>query len=756
MRNTAKMPRSTGSSTPPKGGGKRSRSPSPSQDGGRKKASTSVPRNALVAIRAFFAGNFELLMLLQFLLDTLTNFTLHNYKAPRMNLPEGQPTAEVVVKWLLTHMLRKPAPGEAVVTDQDWHRVLQFLRENAKLVELKPLFDFIKKYQKELELRKIIPNWVLVVLAPICESDAQSLSLLLSQDFPPRPDFWQNAIRGLTPALLPFWFTEQTCYIWQHLLFHLLQQPLSEEIKRIVQAFFADKPFEFFMQIPIDLFVLLRHNEVVTQNDVLKYLFSPNRRNMPSFINFFLDASCSLRMQIVQDFLKIHFPTIFMYISRSHQENVQSEDEFIKIFIYPHVFFKKLLEKEDGLVMSHIRELEMAKFLSLFCWNTGIFFPSCMDTSWFVSQIMKLPLPWQSLFVRLWRCELRRFGEFHVSDFITHFCHLKKCFFSENLASMMEVYMTEIVANATDDAKKSFFKWLLEQTPSIQAHFPPTIDDIQFCLSKVPVVQKKKPLFWWLFTVHSIKIDQHSNRDLTVKMTDVCEEFRLQVTVEELGLRAQNGMDPTWVVARCLNVITLNFQFGSVNVMLNFFSVYERDSFVIDGGDFFRGFVHRLQRALGNHINPKGVPNCNDLLCLILTCEARSGFFKEMSANDRAFLINLFRKHLPPLSLSDDLVKQLYCLSKLMPDEVKQAMFQNCAHIKILHEETLEHTSGRKISRDPTDPLSYEAKCSRCAHYFPLQGLGLDGHGGAICRICSQANRTPISTTLGRLPFGSL
>jgi hypothetical protein len=742
------MHRSTGSQPPQDG--KSSRSPSPSQDGGRKKASTSVPTNALVAIRAFFGGKMGVLMLLQFLVGTETSFNWNAYQGSTTPLPEGQLTAEVVAKWLLTLMLRKPAPGEAVVTDDVWHHVLQFLRANANLVELKPLFDFIKKYQKELALRKIIPNWVLVVLAPICESDELSLSVLISQDFAPRPDFWQNAIRGLTPALLPFWFTEQTCYIWQHLLFQLLQQPLSEEVKQIVKAFFAGKPFEFFMDIPVDLFIFLKHSELLAENDIRRFLFTPKRRNLWG-LNFFL-YDTSIDNPLVQEFLKKNFPTILTYISRTHPNSFQIE--FSKVFRFTHVFFKTLLGTEGLLVKSNIRGQEMAKFLHLFCWDPSIFFPRSIDV--FVSEIMRLPDHWKFLFVQLCRCEPRRFGEYHVSELIKCVRRLEMCLFSKTLASMMRVYMTEVVAYADPEVRKIFFRWLLEEKQSVRVHFPLTPDSIQFCLREFPSVQTKKTLFWWLFTVHSAEIDKRSDRELTIDMTKVCNETGFQVTEEELQLRAPNGMSSTGFVSQFFNVITLNFEFGSYKVTQNFYGIYDRDKFQTEEADLFRSFVSRWQSSLDPHINPKGVPNCSALLCLIITCEARPKFFEESPQEDRAFMIKLFEVYLPKLSLSEELVKLLYRLSKLMPDEVKQAMFQNCAHIKILHEETLECTSGRKRSRDPTDPLSYEAKCSRCAHYFPLQGLGLDGHGGAICRRCSQANGTPISTTLGRLTFGSL
>jgi hypothetical protein len=144
-----------------------------------------------------------------------------------------------------------------------------------------------------------------------------------------------------------------------------------------------------------------------------------------------------------------------------------------------------------------------------------------------------------------------------------------------------------------------------------------------------------------------------------------------------------------------------------------------------------------------------------EISSVIKTCETLApwGIFTGMPQEDRTFLIKLFKRHLPKLKLTEELVQLLHRLSELMPEDVKQTMFTFCVPIKILHEEKI----GTKRSRDPTDPASYEARCSRCALYFPLIGLGLDGHGGgAICRKCSQANGTPILSTLARLPFGSL
>jgi hypothetical protein len=742
------MPRSTRSSTPPQGGGKRSRSSSQSKGGGRK-ANASVPMRASKGIQRFFGGKIEVLMLLEFLIGTETSFNWKAYQGTPMNLPEGQLTAEVVANWMLNVILRKPAPGEQQIPDQVWHRVLQFLRENAQFDDLKPLFEFIKKYQKDMMDQNVIPNWVQICLVPLCDSDAASISSILTRSFFLYSEFWQNAIEGLTPALLPFWFTEQTSHVWQNLIFQLLQHPLSDEIKQIVKAFFEGKPFDFFMEISMDILILLINDEVVNELNVLRYLFSPKRRNL-GFLRIFVEES-SIQNQIIQNFLKKHFAAIFNYISRTHPSSV--EIEFQRVFLFPHSFFKTLLETPDILVQSNIDCPEMENFLNLFCWNTNTLLSTYMHLNDFVSQIMKLPDDWKFLFVQFWRCEPRRFEKYYVSELIKCVRQQKRCLFSKTLASMMRVYMKQVVANTTPEVREYFFKWLLEQSQTIQSHFPLTKDDLQFCLHEFPNVQTKKTLFWWLFTVYAAENDQCSDRELTVNMTVICQEFGLKVTEEELCLRAQNGLNPIGAVCALFNVITLNFEFGSCKVTRNFVSVCYCDPFETDGSNPFRGFIHRLRMSLNAYINPKQVPNCGALIALIATCEARPEFFKEIPQNDRAFLIKLFGEYLPELSLKEEeLVPLLHRLSELMPENVKQAMFESCLQIKLLHNETLES----KQSCEQKEANSYEAQCSICASYlFPTE-LGLDGHGRAVCRRCSQANGMPILTTLSGLPFGRL
>jgi hypothetical protein len=343
------------------------------------------------------------------------------------------------------------------------------------------------------------------------------------------------------------------------------------------------------------------------------------------------------------------------------------------------------------------------------------------------------------------------FPDFHISHFIKFVREQHRCLFSKTLASMMKVYMEQVVANTTPEVRKCFFKWLLEQKQAIQAHFPLTRADVQFCLREFPGIQTKKTLFWWLFAVHAAKIDRRSDRELIIDMTVVCDQFGLQVTEEELGLRTQTGLDPFIFVVQSFSVLTLKFKFGGLEIARNFAFACHCDEFPIDGSNVFRVFVNKIRKSLGLHIPPNQIPDCREFLSLVNYCEEHPDLFKNMSADDRLFLKKLLESYLSKVITTEQLVQLLYRFAKLMPEDVKQAMFASCTQIKLLYEETL----GSKRSRDPTDALSYEAQCSKCLHYFPLQGLGMDGRFGAICRKCSQANgNIPCKPLI--LPFASL
>jgi hypothetical protein len=740
------MPRSPPrSSTPPKGGEKRSRSSSPPK-GGRRKSMKSAPKNASAAIQAFFRGKMGIFMLLQFLLGTEISFNLIAYHASPMHLPEGQLTAELVARWLLTLMLRKPAPGEQRINDQVWHHVLKFLHENSHLDEIKLCFHFMKHYETQIIQREIVPFWVQLVLAPFCGFTPSLLSAAIANSPCRLPELWSNALLTFTPNFFHFWFTNQTPYVWQYLLYHLLShESFSEDVKNLVMAFFQDKPLESMMQIPVDLLILLNHHKVVTDSLLNKFLFSPKRRHIHKN-RYFLDEYDI--HPIVFVFLKKAFPSIYAY-------KLKNDATFTRVFLTPHNFFSTLLQSSKSFLESKILVNEMAKYLHMFCWDPTIFLPDFQNQGKIVKQILMLPDGWKYLFIQLWRCENSIFMHYHIDRFIKTVNSLENCFFNRNIVSMIRVFMTELVSNASPEDKLFFFKWLLEQETHVQAYFQHlTPELVNYCLATFPGTQTKRRLFWWLYTLQAALV-KSSERIFDVDMGQLCQIMNLDVTEEELDFDAVNGFSPAFFVSQIFGIITLKFRFGSFLRQINFTRISHCDKFVLETNScMFRVLVIEIKRAFFCHLDrqPNQQQNLNLLKELVVMCQQHSDLLKSLCQEDQAFLKALFQDCLPKLRLNEELVKTLFKFAMLMPDNVRQIMFTSCVSLKIFYEETL----GSKPSRDPTEATSYEALCSRCARYFPPQGFGLNGHGQAVCRRCSQSNGTPILTTFSGLPFGSL
>lgn len=724
------MPRSTESSPPP-----------PPQGGSGK-----VPKKASAAFQSFFRGKMEIFMLLQFLLGTETSFNFLAYQCSPMLLPEAQLTAEVVATWLLTLMLRKQTPGEQEIPDQVWHHVLKFLHENSHLDEIKLCFHFMKRYETQIIQREIVPFWVQLVLAPFCGFNASLISAAIANSPCRPPELWSNALLSFTPNFFHFWFTDQTPYVWQYLLYHLLShESFSGNVKNLVMAFFQDKPLEFMMQIPIDLLILLNHQKLITDNNLNKYLFSPQRRKNRKD-RYFLDEYQI--HPIVFVFLKKAFPSIYAY-------KLKNDATFKRVFLTPHNFFSTLLQSCKSFLESKILGNEMAKYLHMFCWDPTIFLPDFQNQGLIVKQILMLPDGWKYLFIQLWRYENSIFMHYHIDRFIKTVNSLENCFFNRNIVSMIRVFMTELVSNASPEDKMFFFKWLLEQETHVQAYFQHlTPELVNYCLTTFPGTQTKRRLFWWLYTLQAALV-KSSERIFDVDMRQICEIMNLDVTVEELNFNALNGFSPAFFVSQIFGIITLKFRFGSFLRRIDFTRLSYCDKFVLETNScMFRVLVIGIKRAFFCHLDrhPIQQQNLNLLKELVVMCKQHSDLLKSLCQEDQAFLNSLFQDCLPKLRLNEELVKTLFEFAMLMPDYVRQVMFRSCVAIKIFHEETL----GSKRSRDPTDSSSYEALCSRCVHYFPPQGLGPNGHGGAVCRRCSQANGTPILTTFNSLPFGSL
>lgn len=723
------MPRSTGS--PPQaavGGG----------------SPHTAPKNAVNAIKRFFGGKLGLLMLLQFLLETSTIFTLENYKASPITLPEVQLTAEIVVTWLLTLLFRKPAQGEAVVTDQVWHRVLVFFRENHECEELRLLFEFLKKNQHQIYSSNVIPHWVQIVLCPICNFNAKMLSDLMKQEFTQPHSFWQNVLQGLPLSLLPFWLNEQTDYVMHYLTFELLQQPLLPTTRDIILTFLHEKPLEFFSRMPADLLVFLSHYQLIQVPLVLNSLFNDRRRLVTGLPKIFL-YNDSMQNDICQGFFRKNFPSISAFLSRPPSFGVSFDDAFV----YPHIFFKKLVGTRDLLEKSGIQIHEMRNYMNLFCWHQYTFFPTSLNNSQFVNQIMLLSDNWKFLFVQLWRIDVNYLSDFHIFALFKYVRQQTMCFFNKQLVDMFKIFMLQVVAKAPLKDKLTFFKWLLEQDMTVLAHFQLTSELVQFCLTNYPTPSTKKIIFWWLFIVQSALSYQRPERDLEINMDEVCQMMGLNISEDELGLTRsrETFILKIGALAPMFNVITLVFNFGAFTTRQNFTSQTHCDHLSIIGLHTFRVLVYGIKSSLNLHLKPNS--SCDRMRTLVSTCEEKRDLLLQMNEDDRKFIKALFGSYFRKLILSEELVQLLHRLSQVLPGDVKQYMFEACLSLKMLDVEK----AGRKRSRDLTDADSYEADCSMCGRSYPLPQLGLDAHGDPICRVCSQSRGIEIQTMLGGLPF---
>jgi hypothetical protein len=721
------MPRSTGSQPP----------------------QAPAPKNAVNAIRQFFGRKLEFLVLLQFLMVTQMNFILQNYKADKMNLPEGQLTTEIVVTWLLTLLFRNPEPREAVVTDEVWHRVLVFFRENRECEELRVLFKFLQKIQNQIYTSDVIPRWVQIVLCPICDLDARMQSDFMKQGFTQPHHFWQNILQGLSLSLLPFWLNEQTDYIMQYLLFAILQQPLSDEARGIIQTFLREKPFEFFSKMPADLLVFLNHYELIHVSLVFKSLFDDSRKFITRPHKIFLYDQ-SIQNDICQAFFRKNFPSISIFLSRTPSFGMSFNDAFV----YPHRFFMKIIETADLLDKSGIQIHEMRKYMNLFCWHCYTFFPSSLNNRYFFNQIILLPNQWKYLFVQLWRIDTYDVSDFHIFALLKFVRQHTKCFFSKQLVDMLNVFMQQVVAKAPLKDKVAFFEWLLKQDIAVLTHFHLTPVLAQFCLTQLPfsIESTKKTLFWWLFMMESSLKYQGPERDLEINMDEVCRMMGLEISEEDIGFLPSREpfLLKIGALAHMFNVITLLFKFGTFTTRVNFTTrTHCNHPFVVPGLNPFRVLVYRIKSSLNLHMNPNG--SFDNIRTLVSECEAQREIIFQMNEEDRKFLKKLFSAYLERLVLSEELIQLLHRLSQVFPVDVKQHMFEVCIPLRLLDVEK----AGRKRSRDLTDPDSYEADCSMCRRPHPLPELGLDAHGDPICRKCSQSFGIEIVTMLSGLPFAN-
>jgi hypothetical protein len=327
-----------------------------------------------------------------------------------------------------------------------------------------------------------------------------------------------------------------------------------------------------------------------------------------------------------------------------------------------------------------------------------------------------------------------------------------KCFFNKQLVPMLQIFMQQVVLKAPLKDQQDFFNWLLSQAIFIMTHFELTPQIVQFCLTQLPfgVQWTKQALFWWLFMMQSSLKYQGPERNLEIDMDEACQKMGLEISEEEVGLSPSRDhlVLKIGALAPMFNVITLLFKFGRFNYRKNFTLQSHCDyRFVVAGLNPFRVLVHGIKSSLNLHLNPNA--SYDRIRTFVSTCEAQREIIFQMDKEDRKFLKELFGSYLGKLVLSEELVQLLHRLSQVLPGDVKQHMFEACLPLKMLDVEK----AGRKRSRDPSDPDSYEADCSMCRRPYPLPQLGLDAHGDPICRVCSQRFGIVIQTMLSGLPF---
>jgi hypothetical protein len=244
---------------------------------------------------------------------------------------------------------------------------------------------------------------------------------------------------------------------------------------------------------------------------------------------------------------------------------------------------------------------------------------------------------------------------------------------------------------------------------------------------------------------------QGPERNLEIDMGEVCQRNGLNISEEELDLTRsrESFIHKILALAPMFGVITLMFKFKAVTTHHNFTSQTHCDHLPLIGLHPFRVLVNEIKSSLNLLLKPNG--SFDKIRTLVSTCEAQRENLLQMDKTGCNFLKELFSSYMENIVLSEELLQLLHRLSQVLPVDVKQHMFEACLPLKLLDVEK----AGRKRSRDPSDPYSYEADCSKCKRHYPLPQLGLDAHGDPICRVCSQRFGIVIQKMLDKLPFAN-
>ena len=718
-----------------------------------------MPRSrAISAIQAFLKNGSWITLLLAITQDSVFNWQTYMKRHDFGPLPDGLETVSIVATWLLTFLFQKKDEPD-VDHSASFLRVIEFLKINRDLAEIKPLLEFLRIFQKSRIERGILPLWFEFSICSIIGTDEETIirvqrAMQINNSLSHHSLFWRNLIDAMSLRSIPEWIGQTTPFIREHVLFELLKMlpetvGLSEIIKVIIQAI----PRESFIVMPIDLLVYLVHSGLLKENVMRSYLFSKDRRrlNKSHSPRFFLEDN-SLDDPICLSFLERLFPTICRF---ARSGSLVQFSNIAMIFRNPHVFFQKLIETRSLLSdrNSGILVNEMRDYLNMFFWNHCVFFPRYGgDYLPFIQSIMVLQESWRFLFVHLWRIETKGFVP-HISQLVLVVLNIRGKFFQQDVYEMCSVFMKTNVETASDEAKKSFLIWLLSQDGLIQAHFPMSPELVASSLQLIPGPTTKRKLFWSLF--YNVCATRYRESELLfeINMESVCSSFGLSVTEAELELRTSDGMKPCHRIFDWFWIARFDFRFQEFTVkynLSNFSNCFPCPC--LERFDLFRQIVIHLKFALNMHVQKSAIPSYVALNALLSECSKNADSLKILETKDRLFLKTLFKNYLPRLIPTDELWRLLREIALLFPEDIKQEMIESNLLFKMYHNERLKievqavppESRKRKLDADDYEEDDCEIMCSFCSKYFQTSEIGFDGFGETICRNCSQSRGYPI------------
>jgi len=710
---------------------------------------------AISAIQAFLKNGQWITLLLALTQDSVFNWQAYMQRHDFGPLPDGPVTISIVATWLLTFLFQKKEEPD-VDHSTSFLRVIEFLKINRDLAEIKPLIDFLRIFQKSRIEREILPLWFEFSICSIIGADEQTIiqiqrAMQMNNSLSHHSLFWRNLINAMSLRSIPEWIGQTTPFIMNHVLFELLKMlpetaGLSEIIKVIIQAI----PRESFIVMPIDLLVYFVLSGLLKENVMRSYLFSKDRRrlNKSHSPRFFLEDT-SLNDPICLSFLERLFPTICRFVRSG---SLVQFSNVAMIFRNPHVFFQKLIETRSLLPdrNSGILVNEMRDYLNMFFWNHCVFFPryGTAYLSEFIKSIMVLQESWRFLFVQLWGINRFSFVP-HISLLVLKVLNIRGKFFQQDVYEMCSVFMKTMVESASDEDKREFLSWLLNEDGLIQAHFPISPELVAFILQLFPAGPRiGRELFWLLF--YNVCATRYREPEplFEVNMDSVCSRFGFSVTEAELQLRTSDGMKPCHRIFDWFWIVRMDFSFQAFTVkydFTNFSNCFPCPC--LERFDLFRQIVIHLKLSLNMHLQLTAYLSYVALNDLLSKCSENADSLKILETKERLFLKSLFKNYLPRLFPRDELWRILREISLLFPEDVKQQMLESNLLFKMFHNEAQAvppESRKRKVDADDYEEDDCEIMCSFCSKYFQTSQIGFDGFGDTICRKCSQSRGYPI------------